>query len=522
VSAAELRFAIESALPAALAAGRGNALLVHGWCFHPEQRVRGLELGLGASSRPAIAHSMPRPDLAVATAESPNRLRSGFWGLVETGRTRFPRRLELTLTARLAGGAQASAAVAEIEVVPSIPTDWDAVAHPPKGMPPVPLVTVCMPTYEPRLDLLAAQIESLRAQQHPTWHCVIADDASGPGVADEIGRLIAGDERFVLRRHQQRLGVYRNVERALGYVPPGVDAVALCDQDDRWHPGKLAALVASLTEEVSLSYCEMRVVDGDGGELSPSYWQAVRRRNEHRDMATLMVANTVTGAASVFRRSLLSALLPFPEAPGPVFHDHWLGLVALANGELRYLDTPLQDYVQHGGNVTQSVDLDWREARLPEGARRTLRNRIGARLASWRELYANEVLQREIFARVLELRSGSRLNRRQRRVVRLFAGADSRFSGPARVAALGLSRRRRETTGGLEGKLAGGLLWRRLASGRTSAGGGEAVDPARGGPLPVRDHQGRLLPPLRALRAQQELPAPREELPSAHPPTGRG
>ena len=59
------------------------------------------------------------------------------------------------------------------------------------------------------------------------------------------------------------------------------------------------------------------------------------------------LANTVTGAASMFRRDLLDDALPLPSAPGPVYHDHWLALVALARGEIRYIDAPLYDYVQH-------------------------------------------------------------------------------------------------------------------------------------------------------------------------------
>ena len=45
--------------------------------------------------------------------------------------------------------------------------------------------------------------------------------------------------------------------------------------------------------------------------------------------------NTVTGAASLFRRELLDVALPFPDVPGKPFHDHWLACVALAIGRSR-------------------------------------------------------------------------------------------------------------------------------------------------------------------------------------------
>ena len=64
-------------------------------------------------------------------------------------------------------------------------------------------------------------------------------------------------------------------------------------------------------------------------------------------MASLLVANTVTGAASLFRRELLDLALPFPPRHGTPYHDHWLAAVALASGRIAYVDRPLYDYVQH-------------------------------------------------------------------------------------------------------------------------------------------------------------------------------
>ena len=64
---------------------------------------------------------------------------------------------------------------------------------------------------------------------------------------------------------------------------------------------------------------------------------------------------TVTGAACMFRRELLSDALPFPPQFGHMFHDHWLAILALSRGRLGYVDRPLYDYVQHGGNVIGHV-----------------------------------------------------------------------------------------------------------------------------------------------------------------------
>ena len=45
-------------------------------------------------------------------------------------------------------------------------------------------------------------------------------------------------------------------------------------------------------------------------------------------------------------------MTPCPSRPAAnAFHDHWLAVVALALGEIAYVDEPLYDYVQHGGTV---------------------------------------------------------------------------------------------------------------------------------------------------------------------------
>ena len=50
-------------------------------------------------------------------------------------------------------------------------------------------------------------------------------------------------------------------------------------------------------------YSDARIVDEDGELLAETYWQ--ERRNNHDDIASVLMANSVTGAASLFRRELL-------------------------------------------------------------------------------------------------------------------------------------------------------------------------------------------------------------------------
>ena len=53
-----------------------------------------------------------------------------------------------------------------------------------------------MATYNPPEDLLRAQIESIRAQTHANWLCVISDDGSTPAAYATLLEVIGDDPRF--------------------------------------------------------------------------------------------------------------------------------------------------------------------------------------------------------------------------------------------------------------------------------------------------------------------------------------
>jgi glycosyltransferase involved in cell wall biosynthesis len=218
-------------------------------------------------------------------------------------------------------------------------------------------IVICLGTYEPDEPHLVRQLESLRAQTRRDWICIVRDDASSPAKLAMIRRLVGDDERFRLVCGERNLGFYRNFEAALALVPSSTPYVALCDQDDCWAPDKLAATIEALERDstAQLAYCDMRIVDDAGNVLSPTFWRG--RRNNWRRLDTLLCVNTVTGAASVFRGALLDRLLPFPPAVGRTFHDHWLACTAFVAGGLAYVDRPLYDYTQHGGNVIGHADF---------------------------------------------------------------------------------------------------------------------------------------------------------------------
>ena len=335
-----------------------------------------------------------------------------------------------------------------------------------------PLIAIALATHEPPGEALQRQLDSIRAQSWSRWICLISDDASSPGAYAGIESAVAGDPRFAISRSPQRLGFLRNFERALRAVPEEAELIALADQDDRWYPDKLERLAATLAAAPAarLAFSDMRITDGAGAVLSDTFWYL--RRERHDDMASLMVANVVTGAASLFRRDLLDDALPLPPAHPDhvIYHDHWLALCALATGEIAYLDAPTYDYARHDESVTVQEAPNWLRpehgvlgrARL-QLRRATRRIRMGSASPGFASIYRDRWLLIDQLALALELRLGGRLTPAARRDLGRLTRSER---SPLAVAWL-LGRCLRPLLGrnetlARERVLLGGLLWRWL------------------------------------------------------------
>jgi hypothetical protein len=261
-------------------------------------------------------------------------------------------------------------------------------------------VAVCLAVHRPDPELLRRQLASLDAQTRRDWTLVREDDEAGGGA-------------------------YRAFERCLARVPDDARLVAPCDQDDIWHPDKLAVLADALDGSGALlAYCDLRVVRPDGTVLSDTYW--TDRDNGWTDMGDLLATNVVTGAASLLCREVLDLALPFPPEVDGSHHDHWLALCALALGDLAYVDRPLCDYVQHGANVVGHAPRRPR----PGTPRATEPWRVRARRDRERH-----VVRPQVMARALVERAGDRMAPAKRRAAERAARGDERFVDVAGIVA---------------------------------------------------------------------------------------
>jgi hypothetical protein len=242
------------------------------------------------------------------------------------------------------------------------------------------MLSVALATHDGR-RWLPELLDSLVAQTRLPDELVVCDDASTdgtPAVLDDF----AATAPFEVRRvdHDVRQGPVRAFESALAAVDG--DLVALCDQDDRWHPEKLAVLEAVVgAPGTTMAFSDARMVDEDGVDTGRRVWEELGFRRRQRDSLVsappgpILRHAVASGCTMLVRRRVLELALPFPASlelvAEPMLHDRWLALVAGCTGTVVPVPTTLVDYRSHDA---QSVGARWagrREQLRPQARRST-------------------------------------------------------------------------------------------------------------------------------------------------------
>lgn len=233
-------------------------------------------------------------------------------------------------------------------------------------------VSVALCTYN-GARFLPEQLASLAAQERLPDELVAFDDASQDATL-QVLRRFAETAPFPVRIHAQprRLGSTKNFQDAIAAARG--DLIFLCDQDDVWHPQKVARMAAVLESEPDAGgvFCDARLVDAAGRPLGRNVWgsgrlgpRRLRRMEAGRETEVLLRRTAVTGACFAFRASLRDRLLPIPES---WVHDAWVALLVASTMRLRPLADALVDYRQHPG--AQIGALRRPRGTLPERLRR--------------------------------------------------------------------------------------------------------------------------------------------------------
>jgi len=214
-------------------------------------------------------------------------------------------------------------------------------------------LSVAMCTFD-GAPFLEEQLVSIGEQSRPPDELVICDDGSSDGSFEAIERFSrAAPFPVRLVVNGRRLGPTKNFEKAISLCQGTL--IALADQDDVWHPDKLATQEELLRSAgLDAVFSDAEVVGPDLQPLGYRLWDAVGfdRRDRTlvrlgRPLDVLLRKDVVMGATLLFRARHRAVVLPIPEG---WVHDAWIALVIAAAGRVGFVERPLVMYRQHGAN----------------------------------------------------------------------------------------------------------------------------------------------------------------------------
>lgn len=207
-----------------------------------------------------------------------------------------------------------------------------------------PLISIALCTYNGE-RFLRQQLDSLVNQTYSNIEIIAVDDQSSDQTLQILNDYRTQYPFIKVFQNPVNLGFRKNFEKALLYTSG--EYIALCDQDDIWHPDKIKIQIENIGSNV-LIYHDSAFIDEKGESLNQNLSDIMNlyRGNECHHF---LLENCLAGHACFFKRLLLEHLLPLPTV---LYHDKWVGFVATSKGSIDYYEDPLVNYRQHSKSTT--------------------------------------------------------------------------------------------------------------------------------------------------------------------------
>jgi Glycosyl transferase family 2 len=211
-----------------------------------------------------------------------------------------------------------------------------------------PCVVILLCTYN-GAQFLMEQLNSIELQSHHNWRLVVSDDGSSDDTLDIVARFGERTGRDIVVRAGPQRGACANFISLAADPTIHGEYFAFCDQDDIWHPDKLAASLAwmdtVLPDMPAVYGARTRLMTADGKQqgCSPLFTRPPSFGNS--------LVQSIAGANTMLLNAPAKRLLEAAGEVEVISHDWWAyQLVSGTGGAVYYDAKPHLDYRQHAGN----------------------------------------------------------------------------------------------------------------------------------------------------------------------------
>lgn len=229
------------------------------------------------------------------------------------------------------------------------------------------MLSVALCTYNGK-SYIEEQIQSILSQTMPVDEIVVCDDGSTDGTVAVVAGLSDSAKATIrVYRNDESLGVVGNFSKAASLC--NGDIIFFADQDDRWHPDKVASTIGYLDRhpDIDVVFTDALIIDSAGEHL-PAYgnlFQMTFQQEEQRmyfaglELESFLARNHATGATMAMRKRFLDKADPFKLCTKQILHDYALALRAAELGVLGAIKKPLIDYRRHDkGQTVFEIPVD--------------------------------------------------------------------------------------------------------------------------------------------------------------------
>lgn len=242
-----------------------------------------------------------------------------------------------------------------------------------------PRISVAIATYNSG-PYLGELLDSVLAQTVLPFEIICADDGSTDGTAELVERYATESPVPVrLIRQARNVGIIENFLSAFRAAEG--DAVAYCDHDDVWQPGKLEAAVQALADPSVQLVCQPSIITDAALNPTGEVYFALDDDERH-GFPFAAVRLHAWGHQMVFTRAVRDRLLglydlaPFRASEWGTCFDYGIMLAASLEGDICRLATPQTLFRRHAAATS--------DAGLARDAQGGLRARVGERVARLR------------------------------------------------------------------------------------------------------------------------------------------
>ena len=204
---------------------------------------------------------------------------------------------------------------------------------------------------------LKKQLNSILEQTYPIDEIIIVDDCSTDETISILKEYQLNNPVIKLFLNDKNLGSNKSFKYAISLATN--DLIALCDQDDIWHPNKIETQIEAIAnsgyntvDKPLVAFHDLCLMDENEVVTNESFWELHQFNAATFNFRKLLLYNIITGCTCILNKRMKEELIK-SDMKDIIMHDYLIALIGYGFGNVVHTDEPLMYYRSHSSSVTE-------------------------------------------------------------------------------------------------------------------------------------------------------------------------